>query len=572
MQRWLWFWLVVAAAALLGWRAALPPAPLAADAPADAFAAGRAMADVRLVAARPHPTGSAENAAVRRRLTARLESLGFAVREHRVFLPERAAERLAKWGDPQARFRQAVSLIAVRPGRDRAAPAVALIAHHDSVWGSPGAADDATGVAAALEIARAIPAASQTRDLVIILTDGEELGLVGARAIFAAGGEADPIAARIGVAIDLEARGGGGRAFMVETSPRAGDLVRLYARTVANPATTSLAVKVYELLPNSTDFTPIKQRGVAGLNFAFIGRAGLYHSPLATPDALDQGALQHIGDQALAVTRALVTAPVLPMPAPDLAFGDLLGLTTFAYPLAWGWAFVIAIAAGLIATARARRDWRSWRVAGAMLDGVVATAAVALFAYAGNLLSGADGPTNYYDRLAALPRLEAMALLAGIAGLTVTLAIVPRHRTLWDGWLGLIKLNLLLLIAVQIWLPAGGPVLAWPLLAAAAAMALAARRRFAGLALAGAVAAIGVAQVAGFGHNLLLGIGISTPGAIAVFAPLVLALLWPLVPAQPERRTLWIVAGTCLAVQAGLALWVRLDPIAPSVAVYNPRS
>ncbi len=136
----------------------------------------------------------------------RLAGLGFTTRRVVTPLAEKPAQRLAKWGgNPNA---PAISLVAVRAGKDSAAPAVALLAHHDSVWASPGAADDIAGVAAALEVARAIPQATQARDLVLLFTDAEELGLVGARAIFAPGAAADPIAARIGVTINLEARGG----------------------------------------------------------------------------------------------------------------------------------------------------------------------------------------------------------------------------------------------------------------------------------------------------------------------------------------------------------------------------
>ncbi len=586
MTRWAGLIIVLLLAALVGWRAALPPAPLPASAPADSFSAGRAMADIRIIAARPHPTGSAANDAVRGHLVRRLQVLGFAVRTQTVFLPERAARRLAAWGDPDARFRRATTIIALRPGRDRNGPAIGLMAHYDSVWGSPGAGDDAAGVAAALEIARAIPVAAQRRDLAIIFTDAEELGLVGARGFFGvaakgsrirAPGPPDPLARRLGVLINLETRGGGGRAFMFETSQSAGNLVRLYAASVADPATTSLAVKVYELLPNSTDFTPARQAGIAGLNFAFTGRAELYHSPLATPDAIDAGSVQHLGVQALAVTRALLTAEALPPPAADLAFGDLLGLTTLAYPPAWGWLPIAIVAACLLHAARTRRDWRPARVAAAMLDGLVAAAAVAVIAYAGNLLSGADAPANYYDRLAALPRLEVMALLAAVVGLAVTLALAPRQRSRWDGWLGGVALLLLLLVALQIVLPAGGPALAWPLVPAALALALSAQRPhgdlpLAGRGLAAAAAVFGVAIVGGFAHNLLLGIGISAPSAVALFAPLVLALLWPLVPEAPARRPLWIIAGACLALQAGLALWVRWDAPAPGIAAYDPKA
>lgn len=582
-MRWAMLFAVLALASLIGWRAALPPTALPADAPATAFSAARAMADIRVIAARPHPTGSAANDAVRAHLVRRLTALGFTVRTQSVFLPERAARRLAAWGDADARFRRATTIIALRPGRDGSVPAIGLMAHYDSVWASPGAGDDAGGVAAALEIARAIPAASQARDLAILFTDAEELGLVGARAFFGQapkGGAlalpADPLARRLGVLINLETRGGGGRAYLFETSADAGALIRRYAASVADPATTSVAVKVYELLPNSTDFTPARQAGVAGLNFAFTGRAELYHSPLATPDAIDVGSVQHLGAQGLAITRDLVTGATLPGPAPDLAFGDILGLATLAYPPAWGWLAIAVIAACLVVAVRTRRDWRPARVAGATLDGLVAAAAVAVIAYGGNLLSGADAPTNYYDRLAALPRLELMALLAGGAGLALALAMAPRRRSLMEGWIGAIALNLALLVGLQLALPAGGPVLAWPLLPAALALALAARRPLgpmppAGRLLAAAAAVFGLATIGGFAHNLLLGIGISSPSAVALFAPLALALLWPLLPAPLSRRTLLIAATVMVAGNAALALDVRLDPMAATIPPYDPK-
>ena len=49
-------------------------------------------------------------------------------------------------------------LVGVLPGQDRSLPPILLMAHYDSVPASPGAADDAAGVAAILESVRAIRA------------------------------------------------------------------------------------------------------------------------------------------------------------------------------------------------------------------------------------------------------------------------------------------------------------------------------------------------------------------------------------------------------------------------------
>jgi hypothetical protein len=556
----------------LAFTAAQPPRPLPADAPATAFSAGRAMADVRVIARAPHPTGSAANDAVRAHLVARLNELGFSVRQTEVAIPAKARQRLSDRGAPAT---TAVNIIGLRPGRDPAAPAVLLMAHYDSVPGSPGAADDASGVAAALEIARAIPQATQARDLVLLLTDGEEVGLVGARDFFGRHRDGtptagDPLAGRTGVVINMESRGGGGRAMMFETGPDNGAMIGLLRRTVGDPAANSLAVKIYELLPNDTDFSPAKQRGLPGFNFAFIGDPRQYHSPVATPEALDQGALQHLGGQALDLSRALLTAPQLPPPAPDAVFSDVLGAFVIAYPPLVGWALVALAALLLWIVARRRRaDWRLPQLLGGVAAGlgVVVLAGAAILG--ANLLSGADGTPNYYDRLAALPWLEAQALLLLVAALLLVMAFMGRRR-FWGHWLGLSLLALVMATALQAALPAAAPIILWPLLLALLAMLPAAwRGRCDGLALLPPMLAaiVGIAFLGGFGHFFLLGVGITAPFVIAVFAPLVLLLVWPLWPAGNWLPPV-LVAAVLAGVATGIAVSVRTAPLADSVPTY----
>lgn len=567
--RWLGFVLLLLSAAALGTWAAQPPAQRGADAAPGEFAAGRAMADVERIAAVPHATGTAANAAVRDYLIGRLKGLGFEVRTVASPLGPKSRERLAKWKLAAGPEIEAISIVALRPGRDRGAPAAAIMAHYDSVGDSPGAADDAAGVATALEVARAIPQAAQARDLYVILTDGEELGLEGAAALFAPRPGGDPAADRIGALVNLEARGGGGRAFMFETGDDNGGMVRLYRQVVRAPSTTSLAVKIYELMPNSTDFTPARKRGIAGVNIAFVGDARLYHSPLATPDALDRGSLQHMGDQALAITAALATAAALPAPSPDLVFGDLLGRVTLAYPPAFGWAPLGIAALCLVIAAWGRRGARPGQVLGAMLLGLLAAVAAAALLWGGNQLSGADGPTAYYDRLAALPRLEVQALLLVVAAIALTLLAWPRRWNAWSGWLGLVALNLLLALALQLALPEGAPVILWPLLPAALALAVAAHAEAPGRLLAIIAAVLGLAQIGGIAHLVLLNIGGPAPYAAAALVPLALALLWPVLPPLPRRGPLLRAALLLVLAAGAIALWVRLDAPAASAPPWD---
>jgi hypothetical protein len=571
MNRWPLFVLTLLAGLLWAALRIQVPPPTNADAPANQFSAGRAMTDVRVLARVPHPTGTPAAAAVVSHLERRLAALGFSVRRVVTPLPERPARRLAKWGgDPT---QPAISLIALRPGADPASPAVVLLAHHDSVWASPGAADDSAGVAAALEIARAIPKASQQRDLVLIFTDAEELGLVGAHAIFAPGSAGDPMARRVGVLINLEARGGGGRAMMFETGPGNGDLARLFAANAPGASASSLAVSIYELLPNSTDFTPVKQRGIMGLNFAFLGEAWGYHSPLMTPDRLEQGALQHLGDSVLGVTRALLVAPALPARSENAVFATAPGLGIIVYPEATGWGVLLVTAGLVLLAAWWRRD--AWHIADAALafgQALLVLLIAGLLMFGLNLLSGSVG-AEYYDRLAALPRLEAMALLAVLAALLF--AASAGVGTLWDRWFSWVTFCLVLALAAQVWLPGAGPVFAWPALLAALGLAIGARMGRAGATGSGLAALVpaavlavpGLAMASEMFHFTFLGIGAPMPyGTVVLLVP-VLALIAPVVPTGPRRPAL-IGAAVAVSLAAGLALWVKLDPVAASVPPY----
>src|SRR6202008_1092528 len=108
---------------------------------------------------------SAANDAVRARLLARMTQLGLAPRISRADAIEVHPDQICG-GSTQ-------TLVGVLPGRDPRLPALALMAHYDSVPGAPGAADDGAGVSAALEIVRAIRAqGAPARDVAVILTDG----------------------------------------------------------------------------------------------------------------------------------------------------------------------------------------------------------------------------------------------------------------------------------------------------------------------------------------------------------------------------------------------------------------
>ncbi|MDB5679129.1 M20/M25/M40 family metallo-hydrolase [Sphingomonas bacterium] len=561
MRNWWALLTALVGAIVLAIVATTPPGPAGNDAPSTAFSATRAMADVRVIGRAPHPTGSAEDAVVRAHLIARLQAMGLEVATATGAMDADGAKRLAGWSKSTV-TPPLTNIVAILPGRDRAAPAVLLMAHHDSVWGSPGAADDGAGVASILETVRAIRASGQVpqRDLMILLTDGEELGLEGAKSFFAN----DPRRGHVGVIVNLETRGGGGRASMFETGSDNGAMMDLFAGAVGRPVGTSLSVFIYKKLPNSTDYTVAKKLGVPGFNFAFIGRPELYHSPLATPERLDQGALQDMGRQVLDLTRGLLAAPALPGKAADRVFFDAFGLFFVSYAPAIGW-LILLLGAGGYAVAAWRRSTVAEVAKGAgVLLALIVAAGLAL--YLVNLASGAGGKTNYYDRLAAIPRLEVQALLVCLALLVTLRRWLPsKAGTIAGAAVPLLALGAFAQIAA----PTAAYPFAVPLMLGGLALALdRLAGRSAGAAAAIFAAVLGVGYMLGFGFFLLQAVGPGMPMIAAVPLAIATVLLLPLMPAiEPRRATQ--ASGILIALAIGIALWVLLDPMAASVAAYS---
>ena len=99
--------------------------------------------------------------------------------------------------------------------------------------------------------------------------------------------------------------------------------------------TSSLFAEVYRRLPNDTDLSVFRPRGLPGLDFAFVGDAGRYHTPLDDLAHLDRGSLQHHGENALAAVRALSDADLASPPPGRGAFFDLLGRCVVSWPRGW---------------------------------------------------------------------------------------------------------------------------------------------------------------------------------------------------------------------------------------------
>jgi hypothetical protein len=301
-----------------------PPAALPADAPAAEFSGTRAKQILQQLVGDnvPHPVGSPADAAVRERIVAELNRLGYQPRVETGFAC-----------DPWGTCAEVKNVVARLEGQEPS-PAVMMVSHYDSVPAGPGASDDGAGVAAELEIARALKAAQPLRHPVIFLIDeGEEAGLLGAEAFVAS----DPWAKDVRAVVNVEARGTTGPSAMFETGSANLWLMKLYARAVPRPSTSSINYTVYKMLPNDTDFTVFKRPGVGfqGFNFAFIGDVAHYHTPLDNFANADPRSIQQQGENAMATLRALANSDLNPGPPSEAVFFDLFGWTTIWWPAGW---------------------------------------------------------------------------------------------------------------------------------------------------------------------------------------------------------------------------------------------
>lgn len=311
-----------------------PPAPLAADAPADQFSAARALEHVRVIAQEPRPLGSPAHTRAREYILERLRALGLDPQVQ-------TATGESSW---RRSFGTVHNVLARLPGTGGGGGgAVLLMAHYDSVPAGPGASDDAAGVATVLETLRALGEGPPlANDLIVLVTDGEELGLIGAEAF----ANEHPWAEDVRVVLNFEARGTRGPALMFETGRGNRPLIP-YFGAAPHPIAASYSNEIYRRMPNDTDFSIFRDRGIRGLNFAHVHGAVGYHTAEDSIARLSPATLQHHGGNALALVRSLgdgaldeVAAPV----AGDAVYFNPLGSWLVRFPASWVLPLMIVIA------------------------------------------------------------------------------------------------------------------------------------------------------------------------------------------------------------------------------------
>lgn len=462
--------LVVILAWVLTWFGRQPPTPLPADAPETVFSATRAWAVLARILGdqRPHPIGSDENHAVRRRIVAEFEALGVTVQER----PRFVCTGFGRCGT-------AHNLLVHLPGRNPALPAVLLAAHYDSVGAGPGAGDAGHAVAAGIELTRALRArAPLARDVYLLIGDGEEFALLGAEAF-----AQEPEYARIGRVINLEARGTGGTSELFETHVGNAEAIAALAAALPYPTGSSTSYEVYLRLPNNTDFSVFKRDGLAGANFAFIGAAQRYHTPLDNLDWLDPRALQQQGANALAAITAFAEHDGEWRRESNRVFFDVFGWRLLGWPQGLNWPLLLmAVSLWPVTLLRQPPARRGVESAGYLVATLLPLLAGAAAFGLAQLWRMADAtPAQWTANATSLQ--WAVAALALLINLTTARVLVRRMGH--AGWLRAATVPMLLAAAATALFSPGASYLglvpalaayvllvlapAWPLLAACAA-------------------------------------------------------------------------------------------------------
>jgi hypothetical protein len=250
------------------------------------FSTKRALEKVKTISQKPHFVGSKNHEVIAQYLVNELKNLGLSPTIQEGFT-------LSDGGT----LVKSKNIVAKIKGNS-SNKALLLLSHYDSAPHSfsPGASDDASGVATILESVRAFlyNKTQHKNDIIILFSDAEELGLNGA-ALFVTQHQ---LAKEVGLVLNFEARGSSGPSYMLmETNKGNANMVKAFTDGKADyPVSNSLMYSIYKMLPNDTDLTVFRESGkIQGFNFAFIDSHFNYHTEKDNFENLNPNTLAHQG-------------------------------------------------------------------------------------------------------------------------------------------------------------------------------------------------------------------------------------------------------------------------------------
>ena len=345
------------------------------------------------------------------------------------------------------------------------------MAHYDSVATAAGAADDASGVAALLEVARALAAGPRLRnDVLFLFTDGEERGMLGAQAFV----RDDPWSPDVGLVLNLDSPGSSTAVVMYETSPGNGVLVRELARAVPRARTSSLLNEVSRRFPGETDFRVLVAAGLPGMNLASLDGPAFNHTGYDDSAHYRPGSLQSQGDTVLALARRFGALDLREPPRPDVVFFAVLGEVVvygeeMVLPL-----LVVAVLLVMVAVVGAARR-RLLSVRGFCLSLIavpgVLVVALLVMALAWGMYRTAYAQRTWSDAGMVISDFYRVGLVfLAVAAVVGAYMVCLRRLRPFELAAAALGWWLLLATAISLTMPGASYLLVWPLVAASLGM------------------------------------------------------------------------------------------------------
>lgn len=300
--------------------------------PDSEFSTDRAMEHVQRISEAPHAVGFPAHKSVRDYIVLTLEGMGLN--------PQlQSGYTAGDWGN----LSKAENIMARIPGTENTG-ALLLLSHYDSnPHSSYGASDAGSGVAAILEGLRAFLSGGQSpkNDIIVLITDAEELGLNGADLFV----NSHPWIQDVNLVLNFEARGSGGPSYMfVETNRGNAQMIDAFTQAgAAYPVGNSLVYSIYKMLPNDTDLTVFREDAdIEGFNFAFIDDHFDYHTALDTAPRLDRQSLAHQGVYLMPLLAYFSQADLSNLKSlNDEVYFNVPIFKMVSYPFDWIWPMLV---------------------------------------------------------------------------------------------------------------------------------------------------------------------------------------------------------------------------------------
>lgn len=529
-----------------------PPSSVSVNAPLAEFSSGRALQHLKVISANSHPIGSADQKIVGDYIFNQLASLGLSPEIQQASIVQQIESGFVRG----ASLRNIVArLKGTQPDAGRA---LMLTAHYDSKQSSFGASDDGAAIAAILETVRALKAGAPLKnDVVLLFTDGEEPGLLGAKAFV----EEHRWARDVGLVLNFEARGTSGPVMMFETSRGNQNLIDGLAHAAPYPVANSLMYEVYRMLPNDTDLTVFKKSQLPGMNFAFINEPSRYHTALDNLKNLDERSLQHHGSYVFALTRYFGNQDLNIRSGRDAVYFDLFGLILVHYPAMLVWPLSALVVLSFVVVA-----WYGLRKRIATMSGII----LGFLAFIVSLIAGPGIVALVWwlirslrSDYAAMPhgdiyRSEFYSL--GFAALSIAIfsalyILFGKKLNVYNLTFGALLGGVILLLALSLFLPGSSYLLAWPMLGSLIALVMiftirAESRSIKQMAVLALGAIPAVVLFVPIIYILFAGLNLNLAAAGSVLLVLLLGLLIPQLSylSAPSR---WLLPAAMVIVSVG---------------------